>query len=227
MRVLGIDCGTQHTGYGLIASDGRSPSHDRRRFDHIPARRIRSKRAWLAIAQGLREVIGNHSPDSAAVEAVFYAQNVKTALKLSHVRGVVLFTIAEAGLAVGEYSPLEIKTSVVGYGRAEKQQVKLMVHSLLGLETELESEDACDAVAVAICHATHAAFRAASGNTAMNRLAPLLLFFCAVAPAAPRLFYSKYFKGSVPEFTCDHGGALRPGHLSGSQGRTTIRSASR
>jgi crossover junction endodeoxyribonuclease RuvC len=90
---------------------------------------------------------------------VFYAQNVKTALKLSHVRGVVLLTIAEAGLAVGEYSPLEIKTSVVGYGRAEKQQVKLMVHSLLGLETELESEDACDAVAVAICHATHAAFR--------------------------------------------------------------------
>ena len=70
-----------------------------------------------------------------------------------------LLAVAEAGLPLGEYSPLEIKTSVAGYGRAEKQQVKLMVHSLLGLETELESEDACDAVAVAICHATHAAFR--------------------------------------------------------------------
>jgi crossover junction endodeoxyribonuclease RuvC len=64
-------------------------------------------------------------------------------------------TMAEAGLPVGEYSPLEIKTSVVGYGRAEKQQVKLMVHSLLGLRDEIESEDACDAIAVAICHATH------------------------------------------------------------------------
>ena len=88
------------------------------------------------------------------MEEVFYAQNVKTALKLSHARGVVLLTMAEAGLSVGEYSPLEIKTSVVGYGRAEKQQVKLMVHSLLALETQIESEDACDAIAVAICHAT-------------------------------------------------------------------------
>jgi len=108
----------------------------------------------LAIARGLREVIQVHLPESAAVEAVFYAQNVKTALKLSHARGVALLTVAEAGLSVGEYSPLEIKTSVVGYGRAEKQQVKLMVHSLLALETHIESEDACDAIAVAICHAT-------------------------------------------------------------------------
>ena len=73
---------------------------------------------------------------------------VKTALKLSHVRGVVLLAIAEAGMPLGEYSPLEIKTSVVGYGRAEKQQVKLMVHSLLRLEDEIESEDACDALAL-------------------------------------------------------------------------------
>ena len=78
-----------------------------------------------------------------------------TALKLSHVRGVVLLAIAEAGIPLGEYSPLEIKTSVVGYGRAEKQQVKKMVHSLLQIREEIESEDACDAIAVAICHATH------------------------------------------------------------------------
>ncbi len=82
------------------------------------------------------------------------AQNVKTALKLSHVRGVALLAIAEAGLALGEYSPLEVKTSVVGYGRAEKQQVRLMVHSLLKISDQIESEDACDAIAVAICHAT-------------------------------------------------------------------------
>jgi crossover junction endodeoxyribonuclease RuvC len=108
----------------------------------------------LEIARGLREVIRRHEPAAAAVEEVFYAQNVKTALKLSHARGVVLLAIAEAGIPLGEYSPLEIKTSVVGYGRAEKQQVKLMVHSLLKLNVEIESEDACDALAVAICHVT-------------------------------------------------------------------------
>jgi crossover junction endodeoxyribonuclease RuvC len=155
MRILGIDCGTEHTGYGLIESDGRS-----HRMIVAGCIKTRPKEPLeirlLAIARGLRDVIGAHTPDSAAVEEVFYAQNVKTALKLSHARGVVLLTMAEAGLPVGEYSPLEIKTSVVGYGRAEKQQVKLMVHSLLALRDEIESEDACDAIAVAICHATHA-----------------------------------------------------------------------
>jgi len=153
MRVLGIDCGIMHTGYGLVESDGRlhrlvaagcittSPK------DALNAR-------LLEIARGLREVIRRHVPAAAAVEEVFYAQNVKTALKLSHARGVVLLAIAEAGIPLGEYSPLEIKTSVVGYGRAEKQQVKLMVHSLLKLNVEIESEDACDALAVAICHVT-------------------------------------------------------------------------
>src|ERR1700724_1079858 len=84
----------------------------------------------LEIARGLREVIGLHRPAAAAVEEVFYAQNVKTALKLSHARGVVLLAIAEAGIPLGESSPLEIKTSVVGYGRAAKHKIKLMVHSL-------------------------------------------------------------------------------------------------
>ncbi len=153
MRVLGIDCGIQRTGYGLIASDGRSHqmilagSIETSPKEALPNRLLR-------IATGLRRVIGDHMPDAAAVEEVFYAHNVKTALTLSHARGVVLLAIAEAGVPLGEYSPLEIKTSVVGYGRAEKQQVKLMVHSLLGLQNAIESEDACDAVAVAICHAT-------------------------------------------------------------------------
>jgi len=152
---LGIDCGTENTGYGLIESDGRS-----HRMIVAGCIRTRPKDPLeirlLAIARGLRQVIGSHAPDGAAVEEVFYAQNVKTALKLSHARGVVLLTMAEAGLSVGEYSPLEIKTSVVGYGRAEKKQVKMMIHSLLGLREEIHSEDACDAIAVAICHATHA-----------------------------------------------------------------------
>ena len=154
MRVLGIDCGAERTGYGLIDTDGRT---------HrivtagciVTTPKDALKDRLLAITRGIRHVIKSHEPAAAAVEEVFYAQNVKTALKLSHVRGVVLLAIAEAGIPLGEYSPLEIKTSVVGYGRAEKQQVKLMVHSLLRLEDEIESEDACDALAVAICHATH------------------------------------------------------------------------
>ena len=89
------------------------------------------------------------------MEQVFVSVNARSALKLAHVRGIVLLAIAEAGLGVGEYSPLEVKTSVVGYGRAEKQQVQLMVQSILGLPAKIESKDACDALAVAICHATH------------------------------------------------------------------------
>ena len=155
MRILGIDCGIEYTGYGLIESDGRSHRLIAAWWIHTNSKDLLETRL-LDIARGLRQVIDDHRPEVAAVEEVFYAQNVKTALKLSHARGVVLMAIAEAGLRVGEYSPLEIKTSVVGYGRAEKQQVKLMVHSLLALRDEIESEDACDAIAVAICHATHA-----------------------------------------------------------------------
>jgi len=153
MRVLGVDCGTERTGYGVIDSDGR---------DHrmVASGVIRTRAGspletrLLEIALALREVIQSHKPDAAAVEEVFHAANVKTALKLAHVRGIALLVIAEAGLELGEYSPLEIKTSVTGYGRAEKQQVQLMVNSLLGLDDGITSEDAADAAAVAICHAT-------------------------------------------------------------------------
>ena len=109
----------------------------------------------LEIARALRGVIAEHVPEAAAVESVFYSANVKTALKLAHVRGIALLAAAEAGLRMGEYSPLEVKMSVVGYGRAEKSQVQTMVQSLLRLPAPIESEDACDALAVAICHATH------------------------------------------------------------------------
>lgn len=155
MRVLGIDCGTERTGYGVIESDGRT--HRMVAAGVIRCGAHERLEARLAtIAAGLREIIRAHEPEEAAVEEVFYSQNVKTALKLAHVRGIALLIIAEAGLPLGEYSPLAVKTSVVGYGRAEKQQVQLMVKSLLGLDAVIESEDASDAVAVAICHITHA-----------------------------------------------------------------------
>jgi crossover junction endodeoxyribonuclease RuvC len=162
MRVLGIDCGTERTGYGVIDSDGRE--HRLVTVGVIRARPGRPFEQRLAeIARGLRDVILQFVPRAAAVEEVFHAANVKTALKLAHVRGVALMTVAEAGLELGEYSPLEVKNSVVGYGRAEKQQVQMMVRSLLGLDRDISSEDAADALAVAICHATRGTLgRAAS-----------------------------------------------------------------
>ena len=114
-------------------------------------------RRLLAIGTALRSLIREHTPEFAAVEEVFHAVNAKTALKLAHVRGVALLTIAEAGVVFAEYSPLEVKMSVVGYGRAEKSQVQMMVQSLLGLPQVIASEDASDALAIAICHATHEA----------------------------------------------------------------------
>jgi crossover junction endodeoxyribonuclease RuvC len=154
MRVLGIDCGTERTGWGVIESDGRRHSVLSHGTIVTKARDPLEARLKL-IAEGLRGVIASHVPEAAAVEEVFYSQNVKTLLKLAHVRGVALLAIAESGVTLGEYSPLEVKMSVVGYGRAEKHQVQLMVRSITGLAEAIESEDAADAIAVAICHATH------------------------------------------------------------------------
>ena len=152
MRVLGIDCGTERTGYGVVDSDGRA--HRTVDFGVIrTSPRDPLERRLAEIAAALRDVISRNAPSAAAVEEVFFSINVKTALRLAHVRGVALLAIAEAGLPLGEYSPMAIKTSVVGYGRAEKHQVQLMVSNLLGLKEPIESEDASDALAVAICHA--------------------------------------------------------------------------
>ena len=155
MRVFGIDCGTERTGYGVIDSDGRL-------HRLVCAGSITSSTReplelrLFHIARELRGLMEEHRPDSAAIEEVFFSVNAKSALKLSHVRGVAMLVVAEAAVKFAEYSPLEVKKSVVGYGRAEKAQVKQMVASLLRLATPIASEDACDALAIAICHATHA-----------------------------------------------------------------------
>src|SRR5205085_5142935 len=100
----------------------------------------------------LGEIIREHQPNSVAIEDVFYAVNVKSALKLGQVRGVAMLAAATAGLPVAEYAPLSIKSAVVGYGRAEKSQVQQMVSRLLCLESLPEPSDAADALAIAICH---------------------------------------------------------------------------
>ena len=110
----------------------------------------------MVIAGELRSILARTAPHAGAVEDVFHAVNARSALKLAHVRGVALLVLAEAQVAVGEYSPMEVKMSVVGYGRAEKAQVQMMVRSIMSLEAELP-EDASDAIAVAICHATRSA----------------------------------------------------------------------
>jgi crossover junction endodeoxyribonuclease RuvC len=153
MRVLGVDCGSERTGYGVIDSDGR-------RHSIVAAGTIRTRpsdafgKRLSVIAAGLRAVVHEHSPTLAAVEEVFHAANSKSALKLAQVRGVALLVIDECGIPCGEYSALVIKRSVVGHGHAQKEQVQFMIQSLLGPNTPAKQPDACDALAVAICHAT-------------------------------------------------------------------------
>jgi len=152
VRVMGVDPGSQTTGYGVIESDGRRYKLIEYAGIHPPSGLSFAERL-LAISKKLEEVIERLAPQACAVEEAFFAVNVKSALKLSHVRGVVLVTAARAGVEVFEYSPLEIKSALVGYGRAEKEQVQEMVRLLLKLKEPPRPLDASDALATAICHA--------------------------------------------------------------------------
>jgi len=152
MRVLGIDCGGEYTGYGVVEQDDAGALH------HVCSGAIRlTARDALelrlkAISDSLDEIIALHHPELVAIEDVFYAVNAKSALKLGHVRGVAMLAAAQARLSVVAYSPLSIKSAVVGYGRAEKSQVQLMVARLLDLAAPPEPPDVADALAIAICH---------------------------------------------------------------------------
>ena len=150
-RVMGIDCGSAATGYGVIETDG----HRNRVVASgviLASARLSFPERLKQIADGLARIIETYAPDAVAIEEVFYSVNVKSALKLGQVRGVALLKAAEAALPIHEYSPLQIKSSVVGYGRAEKGQVQHMIKALLRLP-DLPPEDAADALAVALCHA--------------------------------------------------------------------------
>jgi crossover junction endodeoxyribonuclease RuvC len=154
LRILGIDCGSVATGYGIIDSDGVSHSFvDAGEIRSNPSRPFAER--LLAIAERLRGVIALHHPDAGAVEDVFTKVNARSALKLAQVRGVALLVLAEAGLSAGEYSPAEVKQSVTGHGRAAKEQLQWMIPSLLKVAEAPKSPDACDALAVAVCHAVH------------------------------------------------------------------------
>lgn len=166
MRVFGIDCGTEITGFGVVDSDdaAREPRLVCCALGAI--RPIKSR----SMAQRLEEVfrdltteLERWSPDAVAIEEVFYSVNAKSALKLGQVRGVALLAAARLGIPVAEYAPLRIKSSVVGYGLAKKEQVQFMVARLLTLAQVPEPADAADALAVAICHIHTAQTLAAQG----------------------------------------------------------------
>jgi crossover junction endodeoxyribonuclease RuvC len=159
MRVFGIDCGTEFTGYGVVEVDQttRTP-----RLRHLCAGAIRlnkKDRTPVRLAQVYAELtvlIERWQPACVAIEDVFFANNAKSALKLGQVRGVALLAAANCGLPVAEYAPLSVKSAVVGYGLAAKDQVGFMVARLLDLEAAPQPADAADALAIAICHIHHA-----------------------------------------------------------------------
>lgn len=151
MLVLGIDPGTATTGYGLVreTSEGIqlvdfgaiiTPSTD------DPAYRL------LQLHEQLTKLIELHRPDSGSVEKLFFQRNVTTAISVGQARGVILLAFAQSNLPVYEYTPLEVKQAVTGYGRADKKQIQIMVKALLNLDLIPKPDDAADALAIAICH---------------------------------------------------------------------------
>jgi crossover junction endodeoxyribonuclease RuvC len=152
MRVLGVDCGTECTGYGVVELDDSGILHCVTWGAIKVSTRESMPRRLAMISERLCSLIAEHQPEQVAIEDVFYAVNVKSALKLGQVRGVAMLAAASAGLEIGEYAPLSIKSAVVGYGKADKQQVQHMVTKLLRLPEVPQPEDASDALAIAICH---------------------------------------------------------------------------
>jgi crossover junction endodeoxyribonuclease RuvC len=158
MRVLGVDPGTRLCGWGVVERHGS-------RLTHIAHGTLRLGDGELsdrlvALDGALAQVVAEHAPEAAAVEAMFFAKNAQTAAKLGHARGVVLLALRRGGLSVAEYPPARVKAAVVGTGRAEKSQVGRIVAAMLALR-DAPAEDAADALAIAITHLSAVGFAAA------------------------------------------------------------------
>jgi len=151
VKVFGIDPGSERTGYGCIETDGQRHRLVTSGAISLSAR-ITFPERLQRIHEGLSSLLREYRPDLVAIENLFHSTNARSALKLGHARGVAMLAAVEAGCEVVEYTPAEIKRAVVGYGRAEKQQVGQMVKLLLGLTAAPSPHDAADALAVAICH---------------------------------------------------------------------------
>jgi crossover junction endodeoxyribonuclease RuvC len=152
MIILGIDPGTAIMGYGLIEQKGNHLSALAYSCWRTPAHSSLTERLLMLYAQ-IDPFLREHPPDHMAVEELFFSRNTTTALSVAHARGVVLLAGAQRGIPVYEYTPLQVKQAVVGFGRAEKTQVQQMVKRLLGLDEIPKPDDTADALAIAICHA--------------------------------------------------------------------------
>ncbi|MBC7337791.1 MAG: crossover junction endodeoxyribonuclease RuvC, partial [Clostridia bacterium] len=151
MLVLGLDPGLATTGYGLVAGDGRDMRYIAHGVFRTAANQPVAQRL-MSLHDQLAELLARYRPDVAVVENLFFATNVRTAMNVGQARGVLLLTLAQAGLAIAEYTPLQIKQSVTGYGQADKIQVQQMVRILLNLAETPRPDDAADALAASICH---------------------------------------------------------------------------
>jgi len=176
MITLGIDPGTAIMGYGLVEGGAvdspertgvRTAGGDLRLIEYgalrTPAHAPLDERLPMLYA-GLMELFNEYKPNAFAIEELFFNKNVRTALSVGHARGVAILAAAHAGLKVGEYTPLQVKQAVVGYGRAEKEQVQSMVKILLHMDHIPQPDDAADALAVAICHIHSRAYEALIGG---------------------------------------------------------------
>jgi crossover junction endodeoxyribonuclease RuvC len=150
MRILGIDPGTSLIGFGIIDTNGKS--FQAVNFGGFKTRpNIKNSERVKIIYDFFDKLIKKFKPDKTAIESLFFFKNIKTAIKVSEIRGVLILTAVKNGVEVAEFTPLQIKQAVSGYGRAEKDQVQKMVRLILGLKTEPKPDDVADALALAIC----------------------------------------------------------------------------
>lgn len=151
MRILGIDPGTAIVGWAVLETDSRATVPVA--YGHIStSSKLDLSRRLLEISTDLKAIIEEHRPDEASVEELFFFKNVTTAMSVSHARGVILLTLESLNVRMFEYTPLQVKQSLTGYGRAEKKQVQIMVKNILKLPAIPKPDDTADALALAICH---------------------------------------------------------------------------
>lgn len=157
MRILGIDPGTNCTGIGIVESDSRgncSPVF----FTQLVFKQKKLEDILPDFSKRLKSIIEEYNPDEAAIEDIFYSVNVKSTIKLAHLRGVAIAVIGEREIPVSSYSPLDVKKTIAGYGRADKEQVKYLVENILNIKLDKHPLDVSDSLAVAICHSQYLSF---------------------------------------------------------------------
>ena len=164
MRILGIDPGVAIVGFGVVDSEGGTQQMVQYGAINTPANTPLAARL-VQIEQDLMELLNQFKPDEVAIEELFFSKNITTGIAVAHARGVILATVEKAGFPLYEYTPMQVKQAVVGYGLAEKNQVMDMTKRLLKLRSVPKPDDAADALAIAICHAR-------SATSLQRRLAP-------------------------------------------------------